>query len=372
MKKAISLFSGAGGDSLGLERSGYQVVAFSEQNKDAIATHQVQFPHSVLLQHEKVTNIQQLPDSVFSTYRGQIDLIFAGFPCQGFSHAGKKKEDDPRNELVHEFVRATRLIQPEWIIGENVKGLLSSTGMDPVTQKQTPVIEIIQRLFQTIGYQIAWNVLDSCEYGVPQRRKRLIIIGKRGPSKIEWKKPPTCAPCSIRSILEPTLFNAIHSAPFDPNMVPEDDARYWIDSHEKNASGKPHPNLVRLMGGIRSLDPEERNDRPEEKSVTEMYPLISYGRRVSSYHGELVDPDTPSKTIICTYQSCPRLFVGINTGSSRWLRTFTITELAQLQGFPIHYPFQGTIPKIIQQIGNAVPPALIEAVVKSLSTIVFL
>lgn len=143
MRRAISLFSGAGGDTLGMEEAGYKVVAFSEMDKDAIATHQARFPESVLLEHNGSRNIQQLPDAIFSAYTGQIDVLFAGFPCQGFSHADKKKSDDPRNELVHEFVRATRLIQPTWIIGENVKGLLSRKGHDPVLNVSRPRSECI-------------------------------------------------------------------------------------------------------------------------------------------------------------------------------------------------------------------------------------
>ena len=365
MKTAISLFSGAGGDSLGLEQAGYRVVAFSECDKDAIATHLAQFPNSTLLQHEKNTNIQQLPDSVFTPYQGTVDLIFAGFPCQGFSHAGKKKSDDPRNELVHEFVRATRLIQPEWIIGENVKGLLSRIGYDPVTQTQQPVIKLITSLFNDIGYQLAWHVLDASQYGVPQSRKRLIIIGHRGPLYIQWKQPPIVPPYSIRFILEDTLYNSI------PTTIPsnEDKDRFWIPSVSQEVTGTPHPNLIRLLNGVRGLTPTERLKYPDSKTITEPEPLLSYGRRASGYHGEIVDPDTPSKTIICTYQSCPRLFVGMIHGNQRWLRTLTLTELAQIQGFPKEYPFKGHDKSIIKQIGNAVPPPLIKHVVLSLDTI---
>jgi len=169
------------------------------------------------------------------------------------------------------------------------------------------------------------------------------------------------------------LTDAIPHLQVHPDTIPDlpDEVRYWINTTHEQPQGKPHPNLVRLMSGIRSLTPSEREERPDDKIVTEHYPLLSYGRRMSSYHGEIVDPDAASKTIICTYQSCPRLFVGIQQGSKRWVRTFTLTELAQLQGFPANYPFKGTPSKIIQQIGNAVPPPLITAVVHSIQTIEF-
>jgi DNA (cytosine-5)-methyltransferase 1 len=362
--KALSLFSGAGGDSLGLEQAGYDVCLFSEKNKDAIETHRAQFPHAVLLEHNGETDIQKLPDEVFTAHRHKINLIFAGFPCQGFSHAGKKNPDDPRNELVHEFVRATRLIEPEWIIGENVKGLLSREGKDASGQIR-PVIDIITNLFHSIGYRITYKVMNAADYGVPQLRKRLIIIGHRGPKELHWELPMIRPIPTIRSFLEPSLENSLTWNP------PDHEARFTISTRNSVSTGTPHPNLVRLVQGIRGLTPSERAES-DEKTITEANALLSYGSRSSGYHGEVVDPDAPSKTIICTYQSCPRLFVELRHGNTYYLRTLTIRELAQIQGFPADYPFRGPIKSIIQQIGNAVPPPLIRYVAESLPSITFM
>lgn len=118
----------------------------------AVETHLKAFPESVLLRSKDgATDIKKIEDEVFKRLNGKIDLIFGGFPCQGFSHAGKKRMNDPRNELIHEFVRATKIIEPEWIIGENVKGLLSRKGVYPVGTRERPVIEIINELFEEIG-----------------------------------------------------------------------------------------------------------------------------------------------------------------------------------------------------------------------------
>ena len=358
MKTAVSLFSGAGGDTLGLEMAGYKVTHFSEFSPDAIKTHQARFPESKLLQHNGDPDIIRLPDSVFEEIKA--DLIFAGFPCQGFSHAGKKKQDDPRNELVHQFVRATRIIQPEWIIGENVPGLLSRKGRDPEDGETKPVIDIIARLFKQIGYNIYYKVLDASDYGVPQLRKRLFIVGTRGEARFPSPKtlPKTC----LRPILEPTLQNAIKVEP-----PAGGDEAYWISTTER-VSGNPHPNLVRLVNGVRSLTPEERKES-DEKEMVDDGGLLSYGKRSSGYHGEIVDPDKPSKTIICTYQSCPRLFAGLRTASGdHYLRTFTVSELGQIQGFPKDYAFHGRT--AIQQIGNSVPPPMVKALVESLRWLV--
>ena len=117
-------------------------------------------------------NVVNTTDDEFSKYKGKINLIFAGFPCQGFSNAGKKKINDPRNTLFREFLRAVKLIEPEYIIGENVKGLLSRKTSD-----NRNYIDVITEEFEKIGYNIKSSLMKAHEYGVPQKRERLIIIG---------------------------------------------------------------------------------------------------------------------------------------------------------------------------------------------------
>jgi DNA (cytosine-5)-methyltransferase 1 len=377
--KAISLFSGAGGDTLGLKRAGYDVIAFSEFKKPAIATHLAEFPNSVLLNHPEsgLNDITQIPDSVFLKYVDQVDLVFSGFPCQGFSNAGKKKVDDPRNELVNEFARVVRLVRPKWIIGENVSGLLSRTGKDPYTGKIRPVIKIIQDIFSRIGYNITYKVLKATEFGVPQERKRLIIVGckaDQGFPHMSWEslKSPTYPKYnSIRPFLERHLNDAME---FDEKNIPEDlSDHYWIETDEKDVSGKPHPNLVRLVHSIRNKSSKEKKESDDTSSIIVEGGLISFGVRKSSYHGQVLDPDLPSKTIICTYGVCPRLFVGLYNPRIKkyWIRCLSIKELGQIQGFPMEYKWQGKEKEIITQIGNAVPPSLCESVVSSLSDVTF-
>ena len=122
----------------------------------------------------------------FLQYKGVVDLIFAGFPCQGFSHAGKKVPDDPRNTLFKEFLRSTQLIQPKYILGENVKGLLSRK-----TGKGELYIDIIKKEFNTIGYDIYYKVYmcSKLDIHVPQNRERLILVGIKSELKQSYTFP---------------------------------------------------------------------------------------------------------------------------------------------------------------------------------------
>ena len=378
-KNAISLFSGAGGDSLGLKHAGYNVIAFSEFKKPAIATHLKEFPSCRLLTcPETASNdITKIPDETFEYYKHTVDIVFAGFPCQGFSHAGKKNADDPRNELVNEFVRVVNSTKPNYIIGENVAGLLSRKGKDPKTGKLRPVIDIIRDLFEAIGYNITYKVLKATDFGVPQERKRLIIVGtpdEKGHPHMPWDSlASTTLPKhnTIRSFLETHLEGAVEFA--EENIPDGLSPHYWIITDAKKATGKPHPNLVRLADGIRNKSSKEKNDGGDDSPLTIDGGLISFGVRKSAYHGQVLDPDMACKTIICTYGSCPRLFVGLHNPDEGkfWVRCLSVKELGQIQGFPAEYKWQGNEKEIITQIGNAVPPALCESVVRSLPHIVY-
>ena len=305
--------------------------------------------------------------------------------CQGFSHAGKKNVNDSRNELVHEFARAAKLAEPEWIIGENVKGLLARKGQDPYQPKDAPlrpVIDIIKDLFERIGYKITYKVIDVTEIGVPQHRKRLIIVGHRGTQypHMPWdtlEPASTPAQTAIRSFLDSHLKDAMElPALYAPQAQP---VHYWIPTTETAPTGTPHPNLVRLVGGIRNkTGAEQRSDEAagrvsESKQIVESAGLISYGVRKGGYHGMIVNPDVACNTIISTYNLCPRLFVGLynSTTNKYWIRCMTPKELGQIQGFPADYAWQGLEKAQIAQIGNAVPPPLAERIARSLARVEF-
>ena len=349
LPQAISLFSGMGGDSLGIENAGYNLHAYSEWEKEMKETHELNFPYSKLLGEGDVTKIT---DEEFSEYNGIVDLIFAGFPCQGFSHAGKKLPDDPRNTLFREFLRSAKLIKPKYIIGENVKGLLTRKNAD-----NNLFIDIIKEEFNKIGYNIYCKVYmcSKVDIGVPQNRERLIIVGVRNDLNQTFTFPEENEKRSgdLKNIIEFNMTGALKMEPeyldFDFNEIPEE--CILTDMENEEEENEPHPNLVQYA--------KKRDYVRKEKARPHR---LHFGRRLD-VGGEIIDIRKPINTIICSYAHCPRFFVPLKNKNGNYLRTLLPSELKQIQGFPKDYKLSGNVGKQIKQIGNAVPPPLIKMIV---------
>jgi len=328
--------------------------------------------------------------------------------CQGFSNAGKKLENDPRNTLFKEFVRATRLIQPNYIVGENVKGLLSrkigveeadaDETKDTITKDKTTktkekpkskkakkpsnededneneedenvivspeesdnknrYIDIIEKEFVDLGYNVKYKVLKTDKYGVPQKRERLIIIGVRKELNkvIDFPPEETIVP-NLIGIVKFSMDGAmkINKEQFDFDTIPAECILEDMSNEEDENS--PHPYLKSKVNNVS----QTYKGKNYEGS------LISFGKRDSPLHCEIVDIRNPSKTIICTYEHQPRLFVPLKNKKGYFLRCLLPDELKQIQGFPSDYIVCGSKKDQIIQIGNAVPPPLIEKVVKKM------
>lgn len=364
---AISLFSGCGGDTLGLERAGFKVIAFNEWKPAPTTTHLANFPDSIPLVEpvKQSGDITKVPDSVFESYKGRVDVVFAGFPCQGFSKAGKKQSTDPRNQMFHQFVRVAKVTQPSFVIGENVTGLLS---MKSGPREEDPlVIDLIRQAFQEIGYTISYQVLEASDYGVPQSRKRLLIVG--------WKtdKFPTFDAASfwtsvttwgsqqtlprLESFVQPTLEGAckLQTKCIPPNF----DTVAVNVSADTVVSGTPHPYVTLKANATDELYGDKTYDR-----------CLSCGKRDSPIHSEVLNLKQPCKTIICTYDHQPRLLVGLkHPDGSCYVRTLLPDELKQIQGFPADFKLCGSVKDQVVQIGNAVPPALVQSVAINLKSI---
>jgi DNA (cytosine-5)-methyltransferase 1 len=331
---AISLFSGAGGDTIGMENAGLKVVAFSENNAKCVLTHKAMFPNSKWLGESVKGDISKIPDEEFEPYTDKIFMIFAGFPCQGFSNAGKKVTSDPRNKMFHQFLRVVDIVRPQWIMGENVAGLLTKKTDDG----QSNVIDVIQSHFTDIGYPMVFNVYDMSKAGVSQSRKRLAIIGNR--LSIPFVLPTFNEPKrGLRHIIEPTLDGAIET-----DLPIPDECSVEV-SDEDEPFGTPHPFMV--------LKHSEN--------------LISFRKRDSPIHSEILDLRNPCKTFICAYTFQPRLYVGLRKpNGKKFIRCLTVREAAQIQGFPASHIFSGSHADQIKQIGNAVPALWVTKMIQAM------
>jgi len=180
---AIDLFAGAGGFSLGIEQAGFDVAVAVEQDPVHSAVYAFNFPHSQVLCVDIATlQGEQIQEALgewarakgqHDSWGGSIDLVFGGPPCQGFSMMGKNVPDDARNNLVFEFCRLVKELQPRYFVMENVPGLAS--------RKHSSVLKRLMSEFQAVGYQISEpvQILNAANFGVPQKRRRLFLLGNQ-------------------------------------------------------------------------------------------------------------------------------------------------------------------------------------------------
>ncbi|HEM4070620.1 TPA: DNA (cytosine-5-)-methyltransferase [Streptococcus suis] len=165
--KFLDLFSGIGGFRLGMELEGHKCIGFCEVDKFAMRSYQAMYDTKGEIEFH---DIRQVTDQEFRQLRGQVDVICGGFPCQAFSLAGRRLGfEDIRGTLFFEIARATKQIQPRFLFLENVKGLLN--------HDEGRTFRTIVSTLDELGYDVEWQVLNSKDFGVPQNRERVFIIG---------------------------------------------------------------------------------------------------------------------------------------------------------------------------------------------------
>ncbi|HHX70266.1 MAG TPA: DNA cytosine methyltransferase [Gallicola sp.] len=308
----IDLFSGAGGLSCGLVMAGFNPIANVEMMPEAVETFKYNFKDikgfAGRIESRDITE-QTTKEGLYEEVKGRkIDLIAGGFPCQGFSMAGKRALDDPRNYLYKEMFEIVNHLKPDFVIMENVAGLRSF--YDGKIEKS------IINAYEEIGYKINVSVLNSVYYGVPQIRKRVIFIGNRIDKKIFFPKP---------------LYN-------ENNFVTIGDAILkYMDMPET-------PKINHIFTKHNKNTIERLKNVPEGGSL---YPNYSDSWKKSPW-------DKPSCTIKENHG-------GVNI-HPRLPRVLTPRELAELQSFPDDFIFKGSKKWQLVQIGNAVPPLLGKAI----------
>jgi len=167
-KNVVDLFCGAGGFSKGFEWAGYKIIAANDHYRQACETYKNNHPNTKLIEGDITKD--EIKNQLFNAIKGKnIDVIIGGPPCQGFSNAGKRLVDDPRNFLFKEFVEIVSQIKPKVVVLENVEGIL--------TMNHGKSFEGIKESFKELGYKIDGRKLHAVKFGVPQKRKRVVMIG---------------------------------------------------------------------------------------------------------------------------------------------------------------------------------------------------
>ncbi len=336
---AISLFAGAGGCSLGFKRAGINIIAAFENAEPAINTYNKNFGanlcHNVDL---AVCDFLQLRKGL-GLRRGELDLIIGGPPCQGFTTAGSRFWNDPRNKLIQNYANALEVFYPRWFMMENVEGILT-------TAQGTYVVECLKKMI-ALGYTVSLKKIYMQEYAVPQRRKRVIIVGNREGKVFDFPEPLECASGSIYKNSSFTLWDAIND--LELCDIPE------IDHIRRQETGVQLERISALKIGQSMKDlPEHLRhksfQRRASRRVCDGTPSEKRGGAPSglkrlSYH-------EPCLTIT---SAAPSEFV--HPVQNRML---TIRECARIQTFPDSFLFCGTDAQKILQIGNAIPPVFAE------------
>ncbi|MCI9242405.1 MAG: DNA cytosine methyltransferase [Lawsonibacter sp.] len=339
--KVIDLFAGVGGLSLGFENCGFDVVLANEYDESIAAAYKANHKGTRMI----VGDITSLDlEKTFGPYQGQIDVVIGGPPCQGFSQKGQRKTiHDERNFLFKYYVRVVELVKPRYFVMENVPNLL--TAEKGYFRKE------IEELFNSMGYQLKMGILNASDYGVPQNRRRAVIIGKQGGAAPGLPKP--------RNITV-TIWDAISDLAYLSSGEGEEEQEY---------RGKPRSEYQKkLRGGSGTLRNHvatrhsrlalERLAMIPPNAGKEVLPEEHLTRSIYSGTWTRMRKDEISVTITTRFDT---------PSSGKFTHPFldraiTVREAARIQSFPDSFRFVGSKGSQMKQVGNAVPPLLAGAI----------
>ena len=331
---AIDLFSGGGGLTLGLKQAGFLVSAAVEHDKHASATYTANHPETILY----CKDIREVDgkELLATSPTGRIDLIAACPPCQSFSSlTSKYKKKDDRDELINEFARLVRELRPPMLMMENVPGL---------AKKGAHLFNPVIAEFESMGYHISFKVVDVADYGIPQRRRRLVVLGSLY-SEIKVPSPTHCEKVDKGLPGWTTVRDTIAKLPMPLALA---------DTRSVGGPKKMGWNVVRNLAPQNvarlraSTAGASRSELP--KALRPACHQTDVG--FSNVYGRM-SWDKPSPTITggCTTLSMGRF------GHPSALRTISVREAAMLQTFPVDYVFDTEfIDRACTIIGNALPP----------------
>lgn len=360
---AVSLFAGAGGCSLGFLDAGYKIIYACDKWTDAVDTYRMNFPDS----HCEVKDIRDLDPKTNTALsrlkKGELDILIGGPPCQGFSTAGARFWDDPRNHLLKHYVGILDALKPKWFLMENVEGLL--------TTKNGQYIHETLKRFLELGYNVRLEKIYAQEYGIPQRRKRVVVVGNRLGFEYQFPSPTTSVQGRIFRKAEFTLREAIHGLP-EPSSKFGEDLLYTstcpvneFDRALRNGAIKVSDHYVPVVEGLQLERIKVLKQGQTMKDLPDYLQHESFKRRAN----RRVMDGTPSDKRGGAPSGLKRLIdkepcLTITGSATREFihpiqdRPLTIRECARIQTFPDTFAFAGNDSSKIKQIGNAIPPKL--------------
>lgn len=382
--RVISLFSGCGGMDLGFKQAGFDIVWANDFYKEAINTYKLN-----LGDHIVYGDITKIPSTDLPN---NIDVVIGGFPCQGFSVNNiNRSMEDSRNFLYRELLRIIKDKKPKFFVAENVKGLLS--------MEHGKVIDMIIQDFTDLGYKVDYRVLCASQYGVPQNRQRVIIIGNRigveNPYPTIEYKTEAEAP-TVKDTIGDLADIPVSSEPIvvDGKTIYNHNARtnvsdtyfarkYDVDTKEvcaylKDSKKKAKLSIRRIAEQMQLPETQVahwfRTDKygsiPTKDEYLQLKALLNldgkYEKELTTYIEKpiifdqalrVTNWDRPSDTITA---SGPEIHVNRK-------RRLSVREVARLQSFPDDFVFTGGLDMQYKQVGNAVPPLLAKKIASGIA-----
>ena len=303
--KVVSLFSGAGGLDFGFKLAGHEIIWANDLYGDAVETYRVNLGNHIVCEDIFSVKVDDVPD---------CDIIIGGFPCQGFSVANTKRNiADERNQLYKQLIRIIKAKSPKFFLAENVKGIMSLGKGE--------VLKMIIEDFSRLGYNVQAKLLNAADFGVPQLRQRVFIIGVRNDIDFHYEYPVSTH-----------------------NADGSNDLKKWLGVGE----------------ALRNIpDPDKPNNIPNHN-------YSKYKLRFNGYLGHrTINSEKPAPTVTARGDDKGGVVVLHHPNNQRRM---SCRELATVQSFPLDYTFSGNRSSVYRQIGNAVPPLLACAVAKQFNS----
>lgn len=354
----VSLFSGGGGLDLGFKNAGYDILWAIDNNQDAVDTYKANLGNHIICADINKIDETKIPSA---------DIVIGGPPCQSFSLAGNRNVEDARGQLVWRYIKIISIIKPKAFVFENVTGLLSAKNSNG-----EKIVSLLQDAFRKIGYTVNLQIMNAADYGIPQRRRRVIIVGLKGdrlfifPQRTHNENGDN----GLKKYI--SVKDALGDLP--EAIIDKNDSVKYLEQpktdYQKKMRGKEETVTEHFLPQMSELDKYiishvkpggNYMDIPSDVNSERIRRLQRDGGHTTCY-GRLA-PDKPSYTIN-TYFNRPNVGCNIHYEKNRLI---TVREALRLQSFPDSYKIVSSSKQGRNLIvGNAVPPLLAEVIANAL------